>query len=102
MAEFTLLCEPSRSNGEQIVDKESAVLGLAGSREEVISLQADHGNLCKYESETDPSYKQVARNLQDVMRKVVQEEAMLQKLRNTSLVDSNALRSSVSLVESGT
>lgn len=63
----------------QIVDKRSAVLGLAGSREEIIALEADHSNLCKYESAEDPLYIQVAGNIKSMMRKIILQGAASQQ-----------------------
>lgn len=39
----------------QIVDKRSAVLGLAGNREKQIAVNCDHSLICKFASMDDPA-----------------------------------------------
>jgi hypothetical protein len=51
-----------------VVDKHSATLGLPGSREKQIALDADHSRMCKFESNKDPIYKQVEVNLLEMIR----------------------------------
>ncbi|KAI0102566.1 hypothetical protein GGR51DRAFT_286998 [Nemania sp. FL0031] len=46
-----------------IVDKRSATLGLPGTRELQIGLDADHREICKFKSEGDPIFKQVSQNI---------------------------------------
>ncbi|KAI1390113.1 uncharacterized protein F4822DRAFT_224746 [Hypoxylon trugodes] len=46
-----------------VVDHDSAVLGLPGTREKQIGLDADHRNICKFASDEDPGYQQVANNI---------------------------------------
>jgi hypothetical protein len=43
------------SNGVQSVPRESAILGLPGGRETVIRMDADHGDVCRFDpgNETD-------------------------------------------------
>ncbi|KAI1205929.1 uncharacterized protein F4807DRAFT_440997 [Annulohypoxylon truncatum] len=50
-----------------IVDQSSAVLGLPGTREKQLGLEADHRNICKFNSEEDPRYQQVADNIIDMI-----------------------------------
>jgi hypothetical protein len=45
------------------VDKDSATLGLPGSREIQIPMDADHVGICKFASIDGSDYKQVASNL---------------------------------------
>ncbi|OTA79757.1 hypothetical protein M434DRAFT_40981, partial [Hypoxylon sp. CO27-5] len=42
-----------------IVDRKSAILGLPSSRERLIPLDADHKNICKFDNDRDPKYRQV-------------------------------------------
>jgi hypothetical protein len=37
-------------DSEQIVTKESATFGLPGHRETILGLDADHSNICKFDS----------------------------------------------------
>ncbi|KAI1085805.1 hypothetical protein F5B20DRAFT_519816 [Whalleya microplaca] len=46
-----------------VVNQKSAVLGLPGVREKQIPLDANHSNICKFGSEQDPRYIQVADNI---------------------------------------
>ncbi|KAI1765268.1 hypothetical protein GGR53DRAFT_490515 [Hypoxylon sp. FL1150] len=46
-----------------IVSQDSAILGLPGTREKQIPLDADHRQICKFSSEEDPRYRQVADNI---------------------------------------
>ncbi|KAI2633761.1 hypothetical protein GGS26DRAFT_554645 [Hypomontagnella submonticulosa] len=46
-----------------VVDKDSATLGLPGTREKQIALDANHRNICKFDNEEDPRYQQVADNI---------------------------------------
>lgn len=47
----------------KIVDKRSATLGLPGTREIQIGLDADHRDVCKFKSAEDAAFKQVSQNL---------------------------------------
>ena len=44
----------------QIVEKDSARLGLTGERETRIGLAADHSNICRFESQDSDSYVTVS------------------------------------------
>ncbi|KAI0010316.1 hypothetical protein F4779DRAFT_316823 [Xylariaceae sp. FL0662B] len=46
-----------------VVNPKSAILGLPGTREKQIPLEANHSNICKFGSDKDPRYRQVADNL---------------------------------------
>ncbi|OTB11225.1 hypothetical protein K445DRAFT_26789 [Daldinia sp. EC12] len=46
-----------------VVDQNSAILGLPGTREKQIALDKDHRNICKFSSHDDPEYQQVAGNI---------------------------------------
>lgn len=45
------------------MDPSSAVIGLAGHREHVLQLNRDHRQICKFEGDSDPDFKLVARHL---------------------------------------
>lgn len=45
------------------MNKSSAILSLPGSRERQIALDANHRNICKFNSDEDPGYQQVASNI---------------------------------------
>ncbi|KAL9090895.1 MAG: hypothetical protein Q9165_005103 [Trypethelium subeluteriae] len=55
-----------------IVDKHSATLGLPGTRENQIAVDADHNNVCKFERDDDDTYVQVADNLMELINKGLQ------------------------------
>ncbi|KAI1127791.1 hypothetical protein F5Y10DRAFT_277891 [Nemania abortiva] len=46
-----------------IVDHKSALLGLAGTRERQIPVDADHRDICKFASNEDPRYRLVEDNI---------------------------------------
>lgn len=46
----------------KVVDQKSATLGIA-KRETMIALEADHKQVCKFESESDDNYEQVIGNI---------------------------------------
>ncbi|KAI0400737.1 hypothetical protein F4802DRAFT_583836 [Xylaria palmicola] len=46
-----------------VVDPKSALLGLPGTRERQIPLDADHRGICKFDSNEDSRYKQVEDNI---------------------------------------
>ncbi|KAF2967266.1 hypothetical protein GQX73_g6325 [Xylaria multiplex] len=46
-----------------VVDHKSALLGLPGTRERQIAVDADHRGICKFASEDDPRYKLVEDNI---------------------------------------
>ncbi|KAI8633498.1 hypothetical protein F5Y19DRAFT_413884 [Xylariaceae sp. FL1651] len=50
-----------------VVDPRSAVLGLPGTREKQVPLDADHRSMCKFESEEDCRYQLVASNITDMI-----------------------------------
>ncbi|KAI4601048.1 Serine active site containing protein 1 [Pestalotiopsis sp. 9143b] len=56
-----------------VVDPKAAVLGLPGSREKQIPLDADHSGICKFESSTDPIYQQVEENIARMAKDAVQD-----------------------------
>lgn len=62
---------PSKKFGASvglIVDQKSATLGLPGSREESIALEANHSNICKFPDADDDNYEQVIGNLKILVR----------------------------------
>jgi hypothetical protein len=63
----------------QIVDRASAELGLAN--EELIPLWEDHRSICRFESDTSPSYLDVARALLRIAR---DSPVALQAMRRAS------------------
>ena len=64
----------------QIVSKESATFGLAGTRENIVRLNADHGGLCRFgENLVDQdNYKLVKGNLKELYRQAVRNGELLQ------------------------
>ncbi|KAI9681249.1 MAG: hypothetical protein M1817_002531 [Caeruleum heppii] len=76
-----------------IVDSKSATLGLAGARETVIDLDADHANACKFASTDDDAYVQVAGNLCRLVGSAVREAANLERLENLGAVAAPTLPS---------
>ncbi|KAI0908384.1 hypothetical protein F4823DRAFT_599089 [Ustulina deusta] len=46
-----------------VVDRKSALLGLPGTRERQIPLDADHRGICKFASDKEPRYKLVEDNI---------------------------------------
>jgi hypothetical protein len=55
------------------VDKYSATLGLAGHREEVIGIEADHRTICKFDDPKNSNYQQVKDNIVKLAKKAVQK-----------------------------
>lgn len=53
------------------MDKKSATLGLAGTRETQIALGLDHMNLCKFGSPENSNYNQVASNIVELAEDAV-------------------------------
>ena len=51
-----------------IVPKKSAIFGLPGTRENIVELNADHSNLCRYDNsmQDQDNFKLVANNIQDL------------------------------------
>lgn len=49
------------------MDRKSATLGLAGTRERQIALDADHSKICKFDNPNGDDYRQVADNIVDLV-----------------------------------
>lgn len=56
-----------------IVDKKSATLGLPGSREQQLPLEADHSEVCKFVSPSDSNYEMVIGNLSEMVENALKE-----------------------------
>jgi hypothetical protein len=52
-----------------VVDRDSAMLG--STKELILDLNADHSNLCKFESSDDAGYRIVAGHLENLMREAL-------------------------------
>lgn len=50
-----------------MVDRNSAILGLAGDRELAFGIPADHSNICRFEAEDDSNYEVVSKNVQELV-----------------------------------
>jgi hypothetical protein len=59
----------------QVVDKDSATLGLPGLRKKQIPMDADHVGICKFASLDGSDYKQVASNLIELANYAVKTAA---------------------------
>jgi hypothetical protein len=57
--------------GIQVVDRKSALLGLPGTRERQIPVDADHRDICKFASDEDPRYKLVEDNIAQMVRDAI-------------------------------
>lgn len=57
------------------MDKKSATLGLPGTREKQIAMDADHSHICKFERDNDDAYEQVADNMAELIANAVQAVA---------------------------
>ncbi|MCJ1270174.1 hypothetical protein MMC22_010070 [Lobaria immixta] len=66
-----------------IVDQKSATLGLAGLRERQIPMDADHTEVCKFESAEGDDYEQVSFNLGRLVKSAV--KAAVDRARVASL-----------------
>lgn len=53
------------------MDKNSATLGLSGTREIHIGLGADHFNICRFEAIDDDDYEQVEGNIVGLAQEAV-------------------------------
>ncbi|KAI1462435.1 hypothetical protein F4805DRAFT_410628 [Annulohypoxylon moriforme] len=62
-----------------IVDQNSAVLDLPGTREKQLAIEADHRNICKFKSDKDSAYQQVEDNIVDMI-----ERAYFSHIRSNS------------------
>ncbi|KAH6683908.1 hypothetical protein B0J14DRAFT_571676 [Halenospora varia] len=60
-----------KNTANVVVEKESAVLGLAGTRETAIALNLDHSQICKFD-EINEVYKQVEENIFRLAESAVQ------------------------------
>ncbi|KAK6952740.1 hypothetical protein Daesc_005034 [Daldinia eschscholtzii] len=58
-----------------VVDQNSAILGLPGTREKQIALDKDHRNICKFSSHDDPEYQQVADNIASMVYSAIRARA---------------------------
>ncbi|OAP56177.1 hypothetical protein AYL99_09356 [Fonsecaea erecta] len=68
------ICESLRMEGiGLIVDQKSATLELDPAIENVISVEADHRNVCKFESPESPAYQLVAPNLVKLAHQAVKK-----------------------------
>ncbi|KAI5926246.1 hypothetical protein F4810DRAFT_586605 [Camillea tinctor] len=54
-----------------IVPKESATLGLAGSREKQLPLDSDHRGICKFDDEQDANYLTVETNIVQMINNAI-------------------------------
>ncbi|KAI0881123.1 uncharacterized protein GGS22DRAFT_192610 [Annulohypoxylon maeteangense] len=63
-----------------VVDQKSAVLGLPGTREKQLALEANHSNICKFSCGEDPRYQLVADNIIDMI-----ESACSSQKRSSSM-----------------
>ncbi|KAI1075136.1 hypothetical protein F5B20DRAFT_595294 [Whalleya microplaca] len=52
-----------------VVTQHSAILGLPGTREKQIPLDADHRQICKFANDDDPMYQQVADNITKMFKR---------------------------------
>lgn len=53
------------------MDQKSATLGLPSDREQQIALDANHSNVCKFESIDDDDYEQVKENISMMIREAL-------------------------------
>jgi hypothetical protein len=67
----------------QVVDKRAATLGLPGTREKQIAVDADHSHICKFPRGDDDSYEQVADNIVELIENAIQ--AVVVRERPTQL-----------------
>jgi hypothetical protein len=67
----------------QVVDKSSATLGLPGTREKKIAVDADHSHICKFDRGDDDSYEQVEDNIVELIKNAIQ--AVVERERLTQL-----------------
>ncbi|KAI9656999.1 MAG: Serine active site containing protein 1 [Trizodia sp. TS-e1964] len=73
-----------------VVEPESATLGLMPEREKQLGLDANHSQICKFESEEDPRYKQVESNIIHLINKAITAGVRLPKGQTTSFVSNVA------------
>ena len=55
----------------QIVDKDSATLGLPSSRETQVALDANHSDICKFDAIDSDDYEQVEGNIVDLAKRAL-------------------------------
>ncbi|KAI1177631.1 hypothetical protein F4777DRAFT_540755 [Nemania sp. FL0916] len=56
-----------------VVDPKSALLGLPGTRERQIAVDADHRNICKFARDDDPTYKLVEGNIAQMVNEATSQ-----------------------------
>lgn len=55
----------------KVVDRDSAILGLAGDRELAFGIAADHSNICRFEAEDNSNYEVVSKNLKELVENAI-------------------------------
>ena len=70
------------------MDKKSATLGLPGTREKQIAMDADHSQICKFERDDDDAYEQVADNMVELIANAVQAVADRERLARLRVLHS--------------
>ena len=55
-----------------MVEKDSAILGLTGGREIRLGVEADHSNICRFESKDDEKYKDVWMALRQMLLQAIE------------------------------
>lgn len=73
------------------MDQKSATLGLAGTRERLIFMNADHTGVCKFESAEGDDYLQVAFNLKRLVKSAVKATAERARITSLSVLSSRSL-----------
>jgi len=71
-----------------IVDKKSATLGLPGTREKQIAMDADHSHICKFERDDNDAYEQVADNMVELIANAIQAVADRERLARLRVLHS--------------
>lgn len=61
-----------------MVDKDSAILGLAGDRELVFGISADHSNICRFETEDHSEYEVASKNLKELANNAIRHAQKLE------------------------
>jgi hypothetical protein len=66
-----------------IVDRDSATFGLPGTRENIVDLQRNHSDICRFNFdnlEDIASYKIVQHNMRTAYNKIIESEDLMERL----------------------
>lgn len=78
------LSKQIRAEYLQIVDKKLATLGMTGTRERELFINANHSQMCNLASPFHPDYLMVTRNLAELAERAVDAQNIIRSFGNIS------------------